>query len=159
MHDDDDGRGGQPCDQLHRDRQGDDADQGRAEKSDRSLLFRPSGPLGNVVALHGTLKIIQFGRCSVAGIDAEFDIPRFEFARLVYGLPAGQVIDHQDVRLLTEFYGITHAPAPMHCPKHIGAGPEARSGVEKQRAVAHILWLVAAEIDRRRVSFWTDYLG
>jgi hypothetical protein len=72
--------------------------------------FWPSGPVGNVVALHGTLKIIQFGQSAVAGIDVEFDIPRFEFARLVYGLPAGQVIDHQDVRLLTEFYGIAHCP-------------------------------------------------
>ncbi|RWK60906.1 MAG: hypothetical protein EOR78_26025 [Mesorhizobium sp.] len=72
--------------------------------------FWPLGWLGNVVALHGTLKIIQFGQSAVAGIDVEFDIPRFEFARLVYGLPAGQVIDHQDVRLLTELYGITHCP-------------------------------------------------
>ncbi len=40
------------------------------------------------------------------------DVPRFEFACLVYGLLAGQVIDHKDVRLFAEFYGINHCPSP-----------------------------------------------
>ena len=65
----------------------------------------------HTVVLDSTLKIIQFGQSSVAGIDAKFDASRFEFPGLANDLPAGQVIDHQDVRLLAEFYGITHG----HC--------------------------------------------
>src|SRR4029450_5195775 len=62
--------------------------------------FWPLGRVSNVVAvvvLHSTLKIIQFGQSTVAGVDAEFDVSRFEFACLVYGLLAGQVIDRKDV--------------------------------------------------------------
>ena len=44
--------------------------------------FWPLGPLGNVVVLHSTLKTIQFGQSAVAGVDAEFGVPRFEFASL-----------------------------------------------------------------------------
>ena len=84
--------------------------QGRPEKSDRLLPFRPFRSGWYVVALQGTLKIIQFGQSAVAGVDAEFDVPRFEFACLVYGLLAGQIIDRKDVRLFAEFYGIAHCP-------------------------------------------------
>jgi hypothetical protein len=82
--------------------------------------FWPLGPVGNVVALHSTLKIIQFGQSAVAGVDAEFDVPRFEFACLVYGLLAGQVIDRKHVRLFAKFYGITHCPCSMLSAKHTG---------------------------------------
>ena len=79
---------------------------GRGKRS----IFWPLISVGNVVALHITLKIIQFGQSAVAGVDAEFDVSRIEFACLVYGLLSGQVIDRKDVRLFAEFYGITHCP-------------------------------------------------
>jgi hypothetical protein len=81
--------------------------------------FWPLDPVGNVVALHSTLKIIQFGQSAVAGVDAEFDVSRFEFACLVYGLLSGQVIDRKDVRLFVEFYGIIHCPCSPSFPLRI----------------------------------------